>query len=83
MGTKRMFVTKLNKKGAITLPKAARLAMGLKPGSTVKVHVRKDGTAVIYPQRDGVDHLLAMFDYQGPPVAQADIDEASAEGAAS
>ena len=78
-----MFVTKLNKKGAITLPKAARVAMGLKPGSTVKVHVRKDGTAVVYPQRDGVDHLLAMFDYRGPRVAQADIDEASAEGAAS
>ncbi len=57
--------------------------MLIKPGSTVKVHVRKDGTAVIYPQRDGVDHLLAMFDYRGAPVAQADIDEASAEGAAS
>ncbi len=78
-----MFVTKLNKKGAITLPKAARVAMGLEPGSTVTVHLRRDGTAVVYPQRDGVDHLLAMFDYQGPPVAQADIDEASAEGAAS
>ncbi len=78
-----MFVTRLNKKGAITLPKAVRAAMGLEPGSTVKIHVRKDGTAVVYPQRDGVDHLLAMFDYQGPPVSQADIDEASAEGAAS
>ena len=78
-----MFVTKLNKKGAITLPKAERVAMGLKPGSTVKIHVRKDGTAVVYPQRDGVDHLLAMFDYRGPHVSQADIDEASTEGAAS
>jgi AbrB family looped-hinge helix DNA binding protein len=78
-----MFVSKLNKKGAITLPKAARVAMGLKPGSTVKIHVRKDGTAVVYPQREGVDHLLAMFDYQGPRVSQADIDEAGAEGAGS
>ena len=68
-----MFVTKMNKKGAITLPKAARLAMGLKPGSTVKVHLRKDGTAVVYPQRDGVDHLLAMFDYRGPRVAQGGL----------
>ncbi|MFP6741359.1 MAG: hypothetical protein VCD33_07010 [Alphaproteobacteria bacterium] len=47
------------------------------------IHVRKDGTAVIYPQRVGVDHLLAMFDYDGPALSQADIDEAAAEGAPS
>ncbi len=78
-----MFVSKLTKKGAITLPKAARTAMGLKPGSRVRLYVRKDGTAVIYPQRDGIDHLLAMFDYRGPPISQDDIDEASAGGASS
>ncbi len=78
-----MFVSRINKKGAITLPKAARTAMGLKPGSRVRLYVRKNGTAVIYPQRDGIDHLLAMFDYRGPAISQADIDEASAEGAAS
>ena len=78
-----MFSSKLPEKGAVTLPKAARLAMGIGPGSKVVIHVRKDGTAVIYPQRVGVDHLLAMFDYDGPALSQADIDEAAAEGAPS
>ena len=78
-----MFVSTLTKKGAITLPKAARVSMGLKPGSKVRLFVRKDGTAVIYPQREGIDHLLGVFDYDGPRISQADIDEASAEGAAS
>ncbi len=78
-----MFESTLTKKGAITLPKAARVSMGLKPGSKVRLFVRKDGTAVIYPQREGIDHLLSMFDYDGPRISQADIDEASAEGAAS
>ena len=78
-----MFASIMTKKGAVTLPKAARLAMGIGPGSKVAIHVRKDGTAVIYPQRVGVEHLLAMFDYDGPVVSQADIDEAAAEGASS
>ena len=78
-----MFASKLTKKGAVTLPKAARLAMGIGPGSKVAIHVRKDGTAVLYPQRPGIDHLLGMFDYDGPAISQADIDDAAAEGATS
>ena len=73
-----MFASKLTKMGAITLPKAVRLAMGIEPGFKVLVHVCKNGTAVIYPQRHGVDHLLAMFDYYGPALSQTDIDEAVA-----
>ena len=76
-----MFVSTLTKKCAITLPKAARVAMGLKPGSKVRLFVRKNGTVVIYPQREGIDHLLSMFDHDGPRISQVDIDEASAEGA--
>ena len=43
-------VTRMTEKGQVTIPKAARLAAGLRPGAMVHVHTRPNGEVVLRAQ---------------------------------
>ena len=42
--------SKLNAKGQVTIPKAIREHLGIKPGDRVKFFIHPDGTVVILPR---------------------------------
>lgn len=71
----------LTSKGQMTLPKAAREHLRVKPGDRVKIFALPDGTVVLLPKRP-ISSLRGILKYQGPPVTLEEMDDAIAAGAA-
>ena len=61
--------------GRITLPKAIREHMGLKPGDRVRFFLRPDGDAILLSVIP-VSKLRGIVKYDGPPVTIEEMDEA-------
>ncbi len=68
-------------KGQMTIPKAIRQHLGLKPGDRVKFFLRDDGSVVLLPKLP-VSALRGMVKARQPPVTIEAMTEAAASGAA-
>ena len=66
-------------KGRITIPKAIRRRLGLKPGSRLRFFVGHDDRVMILPVVP-VSSLRGIVKHDGPPVTIEEMDEAIAEG---
>lgn len=71
----------LTGKGQMTLPKAAREHLRVKPGDRVKIFALPDGTVLLLPKRP-ISSLYGMLKYNGPPVTIERMNEGIAAGAA-
>jgi len=71
----------LTTKGQMTLPKAARDHLRVKPGDRVKIFALPDGTVLLLPKRP-ISSLYGMLKYDGPPVTIEKMNEGIAAGAA-
>ena len=68
-------------KGQMTIPKAIREHLGLKPGDRVKFFVHPDGTVVLLPKRP-LKALRGMLkSRRSRPATIEEMNEAVAEGA--
>ncbi len=74
-----MLVSTITAKGRITLPKAIRDSLALKPGDKVR-YVVLDKAALIMPVRP-TSRLFRSLRYDGPVVSREDMERAVAEGA--
>ena len=69
-------------KGQMTIPKAIRQHLGLKPGDRVKFFLHDDGSVVLLPKLPA-SAMRGVVKPRQPPVTIEDIAEAAALGAAS
>ena len=74
-----MLQSKLTSRGRVTLPKAVREALQLKPGERVRYVIQ--GNQVLLLPSLPVERLFGMLKHDGPPVSLEDMDRAIAEGA--
>lgn len=66
----------------MTIPKAARTHLGVRPGDRVKIFLHPDGTVVLIPKLP-VSSLKGMFAGRvGKPVSVEEMGAAAEEGAA-
>ena len=70
----------ITRKGRVTIPKAIREHLHLKPGDGVKFFVHPDGGVVLLPKLP-VTALRGMIKHRGAPVTIEDMDEAVIAGA--
>jgi antitoxin PrlF len=70
-------------KGQVTIPKAIREHLGLKPGDRVKFFVHPDGTVVLLPKLPASSLGGILKSRRRRPVTIAEMTEAAAECAAS
>jgi AbrB family looped-hinge helix DNA binding protein len=61
-------------KGQVTIPKAIREHLGLKPSAKVKFFIGHDGRVFVLPVRP-ISELRGMVKYDGPPVSIEEMDE--------
>jgi len=72
----------LTSKGQMTIPKAARNHLGVRPGDRVKIFLHPDGTVVLIPKVP-VSSLKGMFAGRvEKPVSVEEMGAAAEEGAA-
>jgi antitoxin PrlF len=77
-----MVVATLTSKGQMTLPKAIRERLGLKPGDQVELTPTEDGRVVMSPRRRlSVRDLFGMLPSHGVSVSIDEMDEAIASHA--
>ena len=67
-------------KGQMTLPKAIREHLRVKPGDRVKFFIHPDGTVVMLPKLP-VTALRGILRWDGPPATIEEMNEAIAAGA--
>ena len=67
-------------KGRLTIPKAIRQHLGLKPGDRVKLFLRDDGSVVLLPKLPA-SALRGMVNPRRPQVTIDEMTEAAASGA--
>lgn len=73
----------LTSKGQVTIPKAIREAMGVRPGDRVRFTQREDGTVVVEPETVDVRSLYGRFKrFATRPVSVEEMNEAIVESAA-
>jgi antitoxin PrlF len=65
----------LTKKGQVTIPKAVRQHLGVKPGDRIKFFMMRDGTVVIRPTLP-VTALKGIVPAPPYPVSIEDMNEA-------
>lgn len=70
----------ITSKGQVTIPKAIREYLHVKPGDRVKFFMHPDGTVVLLPKVP-VTALRGLLRWEGRPATLAEMDEAIAEGA--
>ncbi len=70
----------ITSKGQLTIPKAIRQHLHVKPGDRVKFFIHPDGTVVLLPKVP-VTALRGIVQWQGPPVTIEEINKAIAKGA--
>jgi len=68
-------------KGQMTIPKAIREHLGLKPRDRVKFFVHPDGTVVLLPKRPARGLRGMLKSRRGRPVSTEEMAEAVAGGA--
>ena len=67
-------------KGQVTIPKAVRQYLGLKPGDRIKFFFHPDGSVVLLPKLPAAA-LRGIVKPRRPPVTIEDMNEAAASGA--
>ena len=70
----------ITSKGQVTIPKAIRDYLHVKPGDRVKFFMHPDGTVVLLPKVP-VTALHGILRWEGRPATLEDMDEAIAAGA--
>ena len=70
----------ITSKGQVTIPKAIREHLHVKPGDRIKFFMHPDGTVVLLPKLP-VTALRGIVPHQGRPVTLEEMDEAIAAGA--
>ncbi|WP_428534426.1 AbrB/MazE/SpoVT family DNA-binding domain-containing protein [Rhodopila sp.] len=70
----------ITSKGQVTIPKAIRDHLGLRPGGRVKYFFHPDGSVVLLPKRP-VSVLRGIVHPARPPVPLDEMTEAAASGA--
>jgi antitoxin PrlF len=70
----------ITSKGQVTIPKAIREYLHVKPGDRVKFFMHPDGTVVLLPKLP-VTALRGLLRWRGPPATLEEMDEAIAAGA--
>jgi antitoxin PrlF len=68
-------------KGRMTVPKAIRELLGLKPGDRVKFFVHPDGTVVLLPKRPAKALRGMLKSRRSRPACIEEMNEAIPEGA--
>jgi antitoxin PrlF len=77
-----MNVGTMTSKGQITIPKAVRESLGLRPGSRVVFAPNEDGSySIRATDTHSVMELAGSLEYDGPPLSIDQMDEAIAAGA--
>ena len=75
--------TTITSKGQVTIPKAVRDALGLKPGDRVAFLLQPDGRVLVEPETVDVRSLRGMLRREGEtPVTVEEMNEAVARAAA-
>ena len=77
-----MPATTITSKGQVTIPKAIRDLLGLRPGDRLVFLATADGRVVVEPETVDVRSLRGLLAHEGPPVSLEEMDRAIAEGAA-
>lgn len=72
-------VTTITSKGQMTLPKAVRMALGVRTGDRV-CFVVDDNGARLLPMRP-IGRLFGVLKHHGPPKSLEDMERGMAEGA--
>lgn len=67
-------LVKVSSKGQITLPKAIREALGIKPGDTIVI-TRKDDDIVLHPVTETLFDLRGTIQVDGPQDFDAVIEK--------
>jgi antitoxin PrlF len=67
----------ITSKGQVTIPKAIREYLHVKPGDRVKFFMHPDGTVVLLPKLP-VTALRGLLRWQGPPATLEQMDDAIA-----
>jgi antitoxin PrlF len=70
----------ITSKGQVTIPKAIREHLHVKPGDRVKFFVHPDGTVVLLPKVP-VTALRGILRWRGRPATLEEMDEAIVAGA--
>jgi antitoxin PrlF len=70
----------ITSKGQMTLPKAIREHLHVKPGDRVKFFIHPGGTVVMLPKLP-VTALRGILRWDGPPATIEEMNEAIAAGA--
>jgi antitoxin PrlF len=70
----------ITSKGQVTIPKAIREYLHVKPGDRVKFFMHPDGTVVLLPKVP-VTALRGILRWRGRPATIEEMDEAVAAGA--
>lgn len=75
--------TTVTSKGQVTIPKAIRDALGVRPGDRVRFHQREDGTVVLEPETVDVRSLRGRLAGRvRKPVSVEEMNDAIARAAA-
>lgn len=78
-----MPVATITSKGQITIPKAIRDLLGLKPGNRLVFVPRPNGEVIVKAETVDVRSLRGMLKHDGPAVSVEEMNEAIAQSAAS
>ena len=70
----------ITSKGQVTIPKAIREYLHVKPGDRVKFFMHPDGTVVLLPKVP-VTALRGLLRWEGRPATLEEMDEAIVAGA--
>ena len=78
-----MPATTVTAKGQVTIPKAIRDALGVKPGDRVVFLQQVDGRIVVEPETVDVRSLKGMLKHTGSAVTVEEMNDAIARAASS
>lgn len=72
---------KLTSKGQVTIPKAIRDRLGLKPGITLHFSIEPSGRLVVTPLTLDIEDLIGILPKPGKALTSEEINEAIARAA--
>ena len=76
-----MQATTVTSKGQVTIPKAIRDVLGLRPGDLVSFFQADDGRVVLRAETLDVRSLKGLLKHDGPVVSLEEMDDAVRDGA--
>ena len=77
-----MSEAKMTSKGQITVPKAVRMKLGLKPGDRIRFLVEADGRARLLPAKRDISELAGILPKPKRALTIEEMDEAIARAVA-